>query len=89
MGLISQASENVAASGAKVVTSAGTALYGLTSLPLSSVAAAVSILLSLIYIWGALPRMWRTAVGLKRGVFNKDWSLWQKLGDQPTPTKDD
>jgi hypothetical protein len=48
-----------------------------------------TLLLTLFYIWGALPRVYRTAVALKRGLVNKDWSLWQKLGDQPTPTKDD
>ncbi|KGC37711.1 hypothetical protein DO62_5195 [Burkholderia pseudomallei] len=89
MGIFQEAADSAAASTAKVAASTGTALYGLSSLPLSSYAAFASIVLSVFYIWGALPRVARTAVALKRGVVDKDWSLWRKLGDQPAPKKDD
>lgn len=89
MGIFQGAADSAAASAGKVTVTTGTALYGLTALPLSSIAAGVSIVLSVCYIWGALPRVARTTVALKRGLFNQDWSLWRKLGDQPTPKKDD
>ncbi|AOJ42719.1 hypothetical protein WJ23_33360 [Burkholderia lata] len=89
MGIFQEAADSAAASAGKVTVTTGTALYGITTLPLSSYAAALSIVLSVCYIWGALPRVARTAVALKRGLIDKDWSLWRKLGDQPTPTKDD
>jgi hypothetical protein len=90
MGLFTQAADAAeAASGAKVVTSVAGAAYGLAGLPLGTIVSIATLLLTLFYIWGALPRVYRTAVALKRGLINKDWSLWQKLGDQPTPTKDD
>lgn len=89
MGLFSEAADGAAASGVKVVTSIGGTAYGLAGLPLGTIVSVATLLLTLFYIWGALPRVYRTAVALKRGLFNKDWSLWQKLGDQPTPTKDD
>lgn len=83
MDLFKEAADTAAASSVKVATAAGTAMYSLTQLPLSSIAAAISIVLSLFYLWGALPRGARTAVALKRGLINKDWSLWRKLGDKP------
>lgn len=83
MGLFRDAADTAAASSAKVASAAVPAMYSLAQLPLSSIAAAVSIFLSLVYVWGALPRAARTAVALKRGLFNKDWSLWRKLGDKP------
>lgn len=90
MDLFSQAADAAdAVSGAKVATSAAGAVYGLAGLPLGTYVSIATLLLTLFYIWGAMPRVWRTAVALKRGLFNKDWSLWQKLGDQPTPTKED
>jgi len=89
MGIFQEAADSAAASAAKVGAATGTALYSLTALPLSSYAAFASIVLSVCYIWGALPRVARTAVALKRGLIDKDWSLWRKLGDQPTPKKDD
>lgn len=87
MGLFSRAAES--ASGTQVVTSVAGAAYSLSTLPLSTYVSAATLVLTLFYLFGALPRMWRTSVALKRGILNKDWSLWQKLGDQPTPTKDD
>jgi len=89
MGLISQATDRAAASGVQVATSAVGMAYSLTSLPLSSYVSAATLVLTLFYLYGAIPRMWRTTVALKRGLINKDWSLFRKLGDQPTPTKDD
>ncbi|WDD93859.1 hypothetical protein Bsp3421_003960 [Burkholderia sp. FERM BP-3421] len=89
MGIFQEAADSAVASTAKVSAAAGTALYSLAGLPLSSYAAFASIVLSVCYIWGALPRVARTAVALKRGLINKDWSLWRKLGDQPTPKQDD
>ncbi|MCA8314753.1 hypothetical protein LGN43_10710 [Burkholderia multivorans] len=89
MGIFQEAADSAAASAVKVGAATGTALYGLTALPLSSYAAFASIVLSVFYIWGALPRVARTTVALKRGLFDKDWTLWRKLGDQPTPKKDD
>jgi hypothetical protein len=90
MGLFTQAADKaVDASGVKIATSMAGTAYGLAGLPLGTVVSIATLLLTLFYIWGALPRVYRTAVALKRGLVNKDWSLWQKLGDQPTPTKDD
>jgi hypothetical protein len=83
MGLFRDAADTAAASSAKVAATAVPAMYSLTQLPLSSYAAAISIVLSLVYFWGALPRAARTAVALKRGLVNKDWTLWRKLGDRP------
>lgn len=83
MGLFRDAADTAAASGAKVASAAVPAMYSLTQLPLSSWAAIVSIVLSIVYGWGALPRAARTGVALKRGLVNKDWSLWRKLGDKP------
>lgn len=88
MGIVSQAADSAAASGAKVATVAAPAAYSFTALPLSTFAAGVSIALSLFYFWSLLPRIARTAVALKRGLINKDWSLWRKLGDQP-PVQED
>lgn len=88
MGIISRATES--ASGANgVVASAGLTAYSFSTLPWSSVATVLTICLTLFYLYGAIPRMWRTTVALKRGIFNKDWSLFQKLGDQPMQSKDE
>jgi flagellar biosynthesis protein FliP len=91
MDLLSKAADaaDSASSGAKVVASVAGTAYGLTSLPYTQIATGLTICLTLFYLVMAMPRMWRTIVALKRGVFNKDWSVWQKLGDQPAPNKDD
>jgi hypothetical protein len=91
MGLIRSVFEHASsvsesASSAKVVTSAA---FSVASLPFSTIASAAGLVLTLVYLWGAMPRFWRTTVALKRGLFNKDWSLWRKLGDQPQPMKED
>jgi hypothetical protein len=88
MGLISQATDTAAASGVKVVTSVAGTAYSLSSFPLSSVATVLTIGLTVVYLYGAMPRVWRTTVALKRGLFNKDWSLWQSLGNQPIQKED-
>lgn len=74
------------ASGTKVVTSA---TVSVVSFPFSTVVSAAGFVLTLVYLWGAMPRFWRVTVAVKRGLFNRDWSLWRKLGDQPTPMKED
>lgn len=83
MGIFKEAADTAAASGAKVVSVGVPAVYSLTQLPLSTYAAAASIVLSIMYFWGALPRFARTTQAIKRGLINKDWSLWDKLGDKP------
>jgi hypothetical protein len=88
MSIFSQAADN-AASGGKVVTSIAGTAYGLSSLPLSTYVSFATLVLTLFYVYNALPRLWRTSLALKRGLINKDWSLWQSLGNQPTPTKED
>jgi hypothetical protein len=88
MGLLSNAADTAAASGAKVVTAAVPAVYSFTQLPLSSIAAAISILLSLVYMWGALPRWWKTTAAFMRGVRKGDMTEWRKLGDKPMKEED-
>jgi hypothetical protein len=83
MDIFREAADTAAASSAKVAATAVPVVYSFTQLPLSSYAAALSIVLSLVYLWGALPRFARTAVALKRGLVNRDWTLWRKLGDKP------
>lgn len=89
MGLFTQAADAAGASAVKVATSAAGTAYGISGLPLSSLVSVVTILLTLFYMWGALPRVWRTTVAMKRGLINKDWSLWDALGNQSIPSKDD
>jgi uncharacterized membrane protein (DUF485 family) len=91
MGLISHVfthASDVAesASGTPVVTSAA---ISAASFPFSRVVSAAGFVLTLVYLWGAMPRFWRVTVAVKRGLFNRDWSLWRKLGDQPNPVKED
>lgn len=71
---------------ASAVAAAG---YSLTSLPLSQIAAAISILLSLVYMWGALPRWWKTTAAFLRGLRKGDMSEWRKLGDQPMQEREE
>jgi hypothetical protein len=85
--MIKEAAEAV--SGVHVAGAAGTAMYSLTSFPWSNVAAVLSVVLSLVYMWGALPRWWRTTVAFFHGVRTGDWSAWRKLGDQPMQEKED
>ncbi|RQU14180.1 hypothetical protein DF152_17075 [Burkholderia cenocepacia] len=77
------------ASGVQAASAVGTAAYSITKLPLSEVAACVSILLSLVYMWGALPRWWRTTKAFFHGIRSRDMSEWEKLGDQPMQEKED
>lgn len=86
--MMREAADNVA-SGVHAASAVGTAVYSLTSLPLSEIAAAISILLSMVYMWGALPRWWKTTVAFWRGVRTGDFSAWRKLGDQPMQDKED
>lgn len=79
--------ENVPASGA--VGSAATAVYGLTNLPLSEIAAAISIVLSLVYLVGALPRFLRTARAFIAGVRRGNWRDWERLAEQPMKEEDE
>jgi len=85
MGLLTQIAAAEPASGTQVATVLAGTAYGMSPFPLSTIVSACTLVLTLFYIWGALPRVFRTAVALYRGVFRKDWSLWQKLGDQPNP----
>ncbi|CAJ0872900.1 hypothetical protein R6138_01881 [Ralstonia thomasii] len=80
MGLIS---DNTAASGVQAGAAVGTAAYSMTNLPWSTIAAVISVVVSLVYLWGALPRWCKTTAAFCRGVFHRDWSEWKKLGDQP------
>jgi hypothetical protein len=88
MGIFSEAADTAAASGAKVVSSVAGTAYGLSGFQFSTVATILTICLTLVYLYGAMPRVWRTTVALKRGLFNKDWSLWQSLGNQPIQKED-
>jgi hypothetical protein len=83
MGILHDAADNAAASTAKAAVSVSSAAYSFTQLPLSTIAAAISIVVSLVYLWGALPRWYRTTTAFCRGLFRGDWSDWRKLGDQP------
>lgn len=89
MSLMREAADTAAASGGKVVAASGTALYSLTQMPLSNIAAALSIVLSVVYLWGALPRWWKTTYAFYRGVRYGDWAGWGKLGDKPMKGDDD
>lgn len=88
MGILSQATDTATASGVKVVTSVAGTAYSLSSFPLSSIATLLTILLTIVYLYGAMPRVWRTTVALKRGLINKDWSQWKALGNQPLPKEE-
>jgi len=77
------------ASGVHAASAVGTAAYSVTHLPLSELAAAVSILLSLVYMWGALPRWWKTTKAFVHGIRARDMSEWEKLGEQPMQEKED
>lgn len=83
MGLISTAADNTAASGVQAGTAVGTAAYSLTGWSYSDIAAIVSIVVSIVFLWGALPRWWRTTYALYLGLFKHDWNLWDALGDRP------
>lgn len=85
MGIIASAVQ--AASSTKngvVAATVGTA-WTLSGLPWSSIAAIGTTILSAFYFFTALPRIGRTAVAIKRGLFNHDWTLWKQLGEQPAP----
>ncbi|CAB3795435.1 hypothetical protein LMG28138_03879 [Pararobbsia alpina] len=87
MGIFSHASSVAeSASGTNIITSAAVSV---ASFQFSTIVSAAGFVLTLVYLWGALPRFWRVTVAVKRGLFNKDWSLWRKLGNQPTPMKED
>ncbi len=70
MGLISTAADNTAASGVQAGTAVGTAAYSLTGWSYSDIAAIVSIVVSIVFLWGALPRWWRTTYALWRCCIN-------------------
>ncbi|WP_320535268.1 hypothetical protein [Robbsia andropogonis] len=90
MGLFDSAREAATgATGGKVVTTVAGTAYGFSSFPLSTIVSIGTLVLTAFYIWSALPRVWRTAVALKRGLVNKDWSMWKELGKQPAVAKED
>ncbi len=82
MGIVVDAADN-AASSVKAATVVGTAAYSLTGWSYSDIAAVVSIVVSVVFLWGALPRAWRTTYALYLGLFKHDWNLWDALGDRP------
>ena len=82
MSMLVEAGDAAAQHG-KAITAVGTGVYSLTSLPLAQIAAAISIVVSLVYLWGAAPRWFRTTRAFFKGVFKRDWSDWNQLSNQP------
>jgi hypothetical protein len=75
--------DNVPATGGAAASAVGTAVYGLTSFPLSEIAAAISIVLSFVYLVGAMPRFLKTTRAIIAGVRSGNWRDWNKLAEQP------
>lgn len=74
------------ASGTNVIAGAGITV---ATFHFSTLVSAAGFVLTLVYLWGAMPRFWRVSVAVYRGLFHRDWSLWDQLGNQPNPMKDD
>jgi hypothetical protein len=87
MGLLDHAySVAEKASGSNVASAA--AITAVT-FPYNIIISGTGFVLTLVYLWGAMPRFWRTCVAFKRGIVDRDWSLWKKLGNQPQIEKED
>lgn len=89
MGLFDSATDAASAAPGKVALSVAGSAYSFTGFQLSTVVSVATLVLTLFYLWGAMPRAWLTLVALKRGLFGHDWTLWQSLGKQPMQSKED
>lgn len=87
MGLFEHArdaAEN--ASGASVVSAAA---ISASTYHFNTAVSAAGFVLTLVYLWGAMPRFWRTTVAFKRWIINRDRTLWDALGNKPQIEKED
>lgn len=87
MGLLDHAQQ--VAERASASNAASAAAISAATFPFNRLVSAAGFLLTLVYLWCAMPRFCRTVVALKRRIFNHDRTLWDSLSKQPVTQKED
>jgi len=87
MGLLDHAQQ--VAERATGSNAASAAAISAATFPFNKLVSAAGFVLTLVYLWCAMPRFWRTTVALKRRIFNKDRTLWDSLSKQPVVERED